>query len=184
MMAPYKPVFLFRQNSFEVSSQVIDHGTIDAAPELTHVDLLWVRQRVENRIRFGHIDQQHVIDSYWRVVSLSAGSVFAFVHWAADADGTIMSRIDILRAVSPGEHYITVPDVHPGGESLLCIAGSLKVEKVLQAIEVVESLGIDPAGAAPDYWRHVHNRLSVGERPQPYSQTRHHAWLRRSQVMS
>jgi Protein of unknown function (DUF2840) len=58
-----------------------------------------------------------------------------------------------------------------------------EVEKVLQAIEVVESLGIDPADVAPDYWRHVHNRLSAGDRPQSYTRTRHHAWLRRKRVM-
>jgi hypothetical protein len=33
------------------------------------------------------------------------------------------------------------------------ISGWPRVEKVLQAIEIVEALGIDPAGAAPDYGR-------------------------------
>jgi hypothetical protein len=88
----------------------------------------------------------------------------------------VLSRIDILRAVAPGERYITVPDVYPGGESLLRTSKGPRVEKVLQTI--------DPADVAPEYWRHVHNRLSVGERPQPYTQTRHHAWLRRKRVMS
>jgi hypothetical protein len=37
--------------------------------------------------------------------------------------GTVQSRIDILRAVAPGEGYITVADVHPGGDSLLQISG-------------------------------------------------------------
>jgi Protein of unknown function (DUF2840) len=154
------------------------------APELTHVDLLWIRQRVENRIRFGKIDQEHVINRRWRVVSFAAGSVFAFVRWAGNAWGTVESRIDILRAVAPGEHYITVPDVRPGGESLLQTSGWPRVEKVLQTIEAVEALRINPADVAPDYWRHVHNRLSVGDRPQTYTRTRHQAWLRRKRVMS
>jgi hypothetical protein len=181
MTAPsYRHVFVSRQG---VEARDIHDGAIDDAPELTHVDLLWIRQRVENRIRFGRIDQQHVIDRHWRVVSFAAGSIFAFVRWAANAHGTVQSRIDILRAVAPGERYITVPDVHPGGDSLLRISGWPRVEKALQMIESVEGLGIDPAGVAPDYWRHVHNRLSVGDRPQPYTQTRHHAWLRRKRVM-
>jgi hypothetical protein len=158
--------------------------TIDVAPELTHVEILWIKERVENRIRFGNIDQQHVIDRHWRVVSFAAGSVFAFVRWAGNAWGTVQSRIDILRAVAPGEHYVTVPDVHPGGESLLRISGWPRVEKVLQAIEGVEALGIDPVDVAPEYWRHVGNRLSVGDRPQPYTKARHNAWLRRKRVMS
>jgi hypothetical protein len=175
MTAPgYSPV---------LPSRPVDDAIGDT-PELTHVDLLWIRQRVENRIRFGRTEQQHVIDRHWRVVSFSTGSIFAFVRWAANASGTVISRIDILRAVAPDERYVTVPDVHPGGDSLLRTSGWPRVEKVLQAIEAVEALGIDPADVAPDYWRHVHNRLSVGDRPQPYTQTRHHAWLQRKRVMS
>src|SRR5262249_34365453 len=50
-------------------------------------------------------------------------------------------------AVAPGKRYITVPYVRPGGESLLQISGWPKVEKVLQAIDAIEALGIDPADA-------------------------------------
>jgi hypothetical protein len=87
-----------------------------------------------------------------------------------------------LRAVRPGERYSTVPFVRPGGESLLRLSGWPKVEKVLQGIDAVEALGVDPADVAPDHWRQVHNRLSVGERPRPYTQSRHQAWLRRRKV--
>jgi hypothetical protein len=123
-------------------------GAIDVAPKLTHVEILWIRQRVENRIRFGRIDQQHVIDRHWRVVSFPAGSIFAFVRWAANAYGTVLSRIDILRAITPGERYFAGPDVYPGGESLLRTSGWPRVEKVLQTIEAIEALGIDPADVA------------------------------------
>jgi hypothetical protein len=152
--------------------------------ELTNVELLWIRQQVENRFRFGRTEQEHVIDRYLRFVSFGAGSIFAFVHWAANGYGTVLSQIDILPAVAPGERYVTVPHVRPGGESLLRISGWPKVEKVLQAIEAVEGIGIDPTDVAPDHWQHVHNRLSVGERPRPYTHSRHHAWLRRRRVMS
>jgi hypothetical protein len=40
--------------------------------------------------------------------------------------------------------YITVADAYPGGGSLLQISGWPRVEKVLQAIEVVESLSTPP----------------------------------------
>ena len=40
---------------------------------------------------------------------------------------------------------------------------------MLQAIDAVEALGIDPADAAPDHWRHVHNRLAAGHEPRPYT---------------
>jgi len=96
--------------------------------------------------------------------------------------GTVASRIDILRAITPGERYSTVPYVRPGAEILLRLAGWPKVEKVLQAIDAIEALGIDPADAAPEHWRHVHNRLSVNEVPRRYTQRRHQAWLHRRRV--
>jgi hypothetical protein len=58
-----------------------------------------------------------------------------------------------------------VPYVRPGGESLLRISWWPRVEKVLQVIDAIEALGIDPADAAPDHWQQIHDRLSVGERP-------------------
>ncbi len=152
--------------------------------ELTHVELLWIRKQVENRICFGRSVDQHIIDRQWRAVSFEAGSIFAFVRWAGNEYGTTLSRIDILRAVAPGERYITVPYVRPGGESLLQISGWPKVERVLQAIDAIEALGIDPADAAPEHWQHVHNRVSVGELPRPYTKTRHHAWLHRRKLIS
>ena len=150
--------------------------------ELTHVELVWVKQRIEYWIRFGRTAEEHVLDRQWRLVSFAPNSVFAFVRWTANDYGTVVSRIDILRAIGPGERYSTVPYVRPGGESLLRLSGWSKVEKVLHAIDAVEALGIDPADAAPDHWRHLHNRLFVGERPRPYTPTRHQAWLRRRKV--
>ena len=147
--------------------------------EFTHVELTFLEKRVQNWIRFGRIADERVIDRQRRVVSFTPGSIFAVVRCTANDYGTVISRIDILRAVRSGERYSTVPFVRPGGESLLRLAGWPKVEKVLQAIDIVEALGIDPAEAAPEHWRHVHNRLSVGERPRPYTPSRHRAWLHR-----
>ena len=83
------------------------------------------------------------------------------------------SRIDILRAVTAGQRCSTVPYVKPGGEILLRLSGWPKVERVLRLIDAIEALGIDPADAAPDYWHHVHNRLSVNETPRAYTKSRH-----------
>jgi hypothetical protein len=150
--------------------------------ELTHVELVWLKKRIENWIRFGRIAEEHILDRQRRLVSFAPGSVFAFVRWASNDYGTVVSRIDILRAVAPGERYSTVPYVRPGGESLLRLADWPKVEKVLQAIDAVEALDIAPADAAPEYWRHIHNRLSVGEQPRPYTRSRHQAWLHRRKL--
>jgi hypothetical protein len=150
-----------------------------ATDTLTHVELVWFEKRLEHWIRFGHDAAEQILDRRRRILSFAPGSVFAYVRWAGNDFGTVVSRIDILRAVKPGEAYSTVPFVRPGGEILLRQSGWPKVERVLQAIDEVEQLGIDAAEACPDHWRHVHNRLSAGETPRAYSKDRHHAWLQR-----
>ncbi|HQT72596.1 MAG TPA: DUF2840 domain-containing protein [Acidiphilium sp.] len=147
--------------------------------KLTRVELTWIEKRIEHWIRFGRDIEETILDRRRRVLGFPAGSLFAFVRWAANDYGTVVSRIDILRAATPGEAYQTVPFVRPGGEILLRLNGWPKVSQTLRVIDAVQALGVDPADAAPDYWRHVHNRLTAGEAPRPYSRDQHRAWLRR-----
>jgi len=151
----------------------------DASAALTHVELTWLEKRIEHWTRFGRIAEEKILDRRRRIVSFAPGGVFAFVRWASNDFGTIISRIDIVRTVAPGEPYATLPFVRPGGDILLRIDGWPKVNQALQAIDAVEASGVDPADAAPDHWRHVHNRLTAGEQPRPYTLARHKAWLLR-----
>lgn len=151
---------------------------------LIDVELIWVEKRLEHWIRFGRVAADRIVTRKTRVVSFRPDAVFAFVRWAANDYGTVHSRIDIMRVARPGEAYTTAPFVRPGGELLLSIQGWAKVRAVLAAIDAVEGAGIDPCDAAPDHWRHVHNRLSVGERPRPYTVERHAAWLKRKAIES
>ncbi len=70
--------------------------------DLTHVELLWLEKRIENWIRFGHAAEEQILDRRRRILSFAPGSIFAFVRWTSNDFGTIVSRIDILRAVAPG----------------------------------------------------------------------------------
>jgi hypothetical protein len=149
---------------------------------LTHVELLWLEKRIENWIRFGRHAEEQILDKRRRILSFSPGSIFAFVRWTSNDFGTVISRIDIVRAVPSGQRCATVPYVRPGGDILLRLSGWPKVERVLQIVDAVEALGIDPADAAPDYWHHVHNRLSVNEQPRSYTRSRHQAWLHRRRI--
>ena len=151
--------------------------------DLMTVEILWLEKRIENRVRFGRSVVEKIIDRNRRVLSFAPGSIFAFVRWTSNDFGTMLSRIDILRAATPGQRYSTVPWITPGGESLLRLSGWPKVERVLQMIDIVEALDVDPADAAPEYWHHVHNRVSVNEAPRPYTRSRHQAWLHRRRVM-
>ncbi|WP_425645381.1 DUF2840 domain-containing protein [Agrobacterium leguminum] len=148
----------------------------------TLVHLTWIENRIEQRIHFGRIAEEQRIDRHLRVVGFDPGAIFAFVRWAANDYGTVVSRIDILRAVAPGESYQTVPLVDPGGEILLRVHGWPKVEKVLHVIDAIERSGIDPADVAPDHWRHIHNRLTVNEPFRAYTRQQHRAWLMRREI--
>ena len=81
-----------------------------------------------------------------------------------------------------GEPFQTLPFVRPGGDILLRIDGWSKVQRALAAIDAVEALGLDPADASPDHWRHVHNRLSAGLEPSVYTPERHAAWIGRRRI--
>ena len=143
------------------------------------VELTWIEKRIENWIRFGCEAHDEILDRRRRVLSFRPGSIFAFVRWAANDFGTIISRIDIVRAVSRGEAYQTLPFVRPGGDILLKVESWPKVERVLQAIDGIERLGIDPEAVSPDHWRHVHNRIAAGHEPRAYTLEHHRAFLLR-----
>ncbi len=153
-------------------------------PFLTLVELTWIEKRIENWIRFGRESYEQKLDRSRRLVGFSPATIFCLVRWAANEHGTVISRIDIVRAANHCEPYQTLPYVRPGGEILLRIAGWPKVERVLQIIDAIEAQAIDPADVSPDHWRHVHNRLTAGDEPRVYSTSRHKAFLMRRRTES
>ena len=152
------------------------------APFTTLIELTFQKQKVEHWIRFGRKSYEQIIDRRRSIVGFAPESIFAFVRWASNDYGTIVSRLDILRAIRRGEPFQTVPFVRPGGEILLRIDGWRQVQRALAVIDAVEALSVDPADASPDYWRHVHNRLSAGQEPNPYTPERHAAWIGRRRI--
>ena len=149
------------------------------APFTTLVELTWIERKIEHWIRFGRESYDQILDRRRRVVGFAPNSLFAFVRWASNDYGTIISRVDIVRAIGPGEPFQTLPCVRPGGEILLKIDGWPKVERVLQLIDAIEAMSLDPVDVAPDYWRHVHNRLTANHEPRAYTAEQHQAWLLR-----
>ena len=69
--------------------------------DLTQVEILWLEKRIENRIRFGRIVEEKILDRRRRVVSFAPGSIFAFVRWTSNDFGTVVSRIDICGQSRP-----------------------------------------------------------------------------------
>lgn len=152
--------------------------------EHTDVELLWIEGRIERWIRFGDVIEERIRDRNRRIVSFAPDSVFAFIRWASNDYGTLVSRIDIVRACRAGEPRVTVPGITPGGDVLLRLSGWPKVEVVLEAIDAVETLGLRPQDVCPDHWRQVYSRLSTGRTPECYTRQRHRAWLIRREMAS
>lgn len=152
------------------------------APFTTLVQLTFEKRKIEHWIRFGRKSYEQIIDRRRSVVGFPPGSIFAFVRWAANDFGTVVSRLDILRAIKRGEPFQTVPFVRPGGDILLRLNGWEKVQRALAVIDAAEALGLDPADVSPDYWRHVHNRLTANLEPSAYTPERHAAWIGRRRI--
>lgn len=145
--------------------------------DLTQVELVWIEKQIEHWIRFGREVREQILDRRRRILFFPPGTTFALVRWAANEHGTVLSRLDILHAVGAAEPCQTIPTVTPGGDILLRVDGWPKVERMLQLIDAIEAIGIDPVDVSPDHWRHVHNRLAVGETPRAYTMQRHRAFL-------
>ncbi len=162
----------------------VDHSIWGPAdgPDLTEVELYFDRHWVERWLRFGQPIHDHSIDAYTRVVTFPPNAVFAFVRWAGNEHGTIASRIDIVRAVEPGEPLTQLPFVSPGGEIVARLSGWPKVKQMLEHIDSIEALGVAPADVCLDHWRHASHRIEVRETPRPYTLERHTSWLRRREV--
>ena len=162
----------------------VGRAAAEPPPEaFTQVELVWIEKQTEHWVRFGRERREQILDRRRRVVCFRPNTVFAFVRWAANDYGTVISRIDIVRSVAPGAPYQTLPFVRPGGEILLKVEGWPKVENVLRHVDGIDALGIDPADVDPDHWRHVAHWMNAGEAPRPYTFDRHQAWLRRREIV-
>jgi hypothetical protein len=159
------------------SAAPLASGAATAIADLTAVELVWIEKQTEHWVRFGREVREQVLDRRRRILFFAPDTIFALVRWAANEHGTVLSRLDILRAVHRGEPCQSVTTVTPGGDILLRVDGWPKAERVLQLIDRIEASGIDPAEVSPDHWRHVHNRLAAGETPRCYSSARHRAFL-------
>ena len=151
---------------------------------LTEVELYWQEGVREHWLRFGKPVASRICDRRRRVECYAPGQVFGLVRWASNDYGTVLSRLDVLLAVTEGEPVTRFPHVTPGADVLLSVTGWRKVRRVFGLIDAIEALGIDPCDVAPDHWRHIHNRLIVAETPRSYSTDRHRAWLARKALQS
>lgn len=147
-------------------------------PLLTRVSLAYVEHRINLYLRFGRPLRELRLDRWRRCASFAPGAVFCRVRWESNDYGTTRWQLMVLQACTPGERMQRIPGVRPGARLLLCAEGEAQVQAVLQRIDAIEALAIDPTQAAPAYWCTLGNRLAARQPLPAYGTERHAAWLR------
>ncbi|MEG3089302.1 DUF2840 domain-containing protein [Sphingomonas sp. PB4P5] len=130
-------------------------------------------------IRFGAPVFVHVFEGHCPLLRFVADSIFAFVSRGPHDTGTALAKLHIVRVVSPGQGYTTLPNLVPGGGLLRHLGRSQKTRACQKLIQAIGTLGVDPCAVALDYWRHVHNRLIAGHRAHAHPLALHRPQLLR-----
>ena len=158
--------------------EVVPSDVLRGVP-LTRVSLAYVERRINLYLRFGSPLRELRLDCWRRCAAFEPGAIFCRVRWEFNDYGTVRWKLLVLQACGPAERMQRVAGVRPGAKILLHADSEPTVRSVLQRIDAVEALAIDPSDVAPDYWRALGNRL-IARLPLPeYSLERHEAWLRR-----
>lgn len=163
--------------------QALTHAAAQAAPTSgsvpMRVSLAFVERRVNVWLRFGTPMRRIVLDRWRSVAVFAPGALCCRVKWIGNDYGTALWQLMVLQAPRPLEEAQRVSGVLPGARILLRADGETPVKSVLEVIDAVEALGIDPCVAAATYWRTVGNRLAAGQPLPGYSADRHAAHLAR-----
>ena len=147
---------------------------IAATPRgLTRVTILFLPERVNDRVRFGAPAAERIIDRRCRVELFAPGAVFAYVQWRANRYGTEHWRLWVLQAARAGERAETVPGIAPGAHIWLSTSSATKVTRALTLIDAIEAQALDPASLPENYWRTAHNRIAAGLEPRVYTSAEH-----------
>lgn len=145
---------------------------------LTRVSLAYVERRINLYLRFGRPLRELRLDRWRRCASFAPGAVFCRVRWESNDYGTTRWQLMVLQACTPGERMERIAGIRPGAHLLLCAESEAAVQAVLQRIDAIEALAIDPTDAVPAYWRTLGNRLAARLPLPAYGAERHAAWLR------
>lgn len=164
-----------------------DRGGVGSSPSLqskgatttplTRVSVLYIEQRINLWLRFGHPVREWRIDRWQRRALFAPNAIFCRVRYDSNEYGRIHSELIVLQAGPPLDVMQRVLCVHPGARLLLRVQGKYPVQSVLEQMAAIEALGIDLAAVSPAYWRTLQNRVSARMSLPPYTAERHAAHL-------
>ena len=148
-------------------------------PVLMKVSLAFVEQRVNVWLRFGKPVREIILDRWRRVAVFEPGAVCCRVKWIGNDYGTALWQLMVLQAPMPSDSAQRVAGVMPGARILLRADGERQVKAVLEVIDAIEALEVDPCAVAVAYWRTAANRLAAHQPLPDYTAERHAAKLAR-----
>jgi Protein of unknown function (DUF2840) len=149
---------------------------------LTRVSLAFIAHRIDLSLRFGHPLRELPMDSGWRCAVFLPRALFCRTHWACLDDSSVRWQLMVLQACTPWDGMRHIAGIQPGAHILLHAQGEHPMQSVLQQIEAIEALGIDPVAVLPAYWRTLGEHLAA-QRPLPAYTAALHTAYRADEVM-
>lgn len=161
------------------ASPVLPQAASDSSssPTTTRVLLAYVEQRINLYLRFGHPVRELRVDRWRRHAYFLPATLFCRIRWESNDYGTTRWQLLVLSSCAPLDAVQRIAGIEPGARLLLRADGQGQVPAVLQQIDAIEALGIDPVLASPAYWRTLANRLSARMPLPAYTPVRHAAHL-------
>ena len=137
--------------------------------KLVAVKCEFVRDRVNDRLRFGAPEMSITLCKSQKLYAFSIGQVFGYIRWKANKYGTIDWRLYICQASLSGQ-ITRVPGIIPGAEVLLSVHGNIAMQRMLKQIDRLEAQtdgGLEVI--TPAYWRHLHNARVINRPAHPFT---------------
>jgi Protein of unknown function (DUF2840) len=166
-----------------ITVQAWPHAVLPPRPVHMRVSLAFVEHRVNVWLRFGQPVRETVLDRWRRVAAFEPNVVCCRVKWIGNDYGTALWQLMVLQAPMPFDHAQRIAGVAPGARILLRADGEQQVKAVLEVIDAIEALGVDPAAVAVTYWRTVGNRLAARQPLPDYTTERHAAHIARGALL-
>jgi hypothetical protein len=165
--------------SLPLTVQTWPQAVLPPRPVNMRVSLAFVEHRVNVWLRFGQPVRETALDRWRRVATFEPNAVCCRVKWIGNDYGTALWQLMVLQAPMPFDDAQRIAGVAPGARILQRADGEQQVKAMLEVIDAIEALGIEPAAVAATYWRTVGNRLAARQPLPDYTIERHAAHLAR-----
>lgn len=143
----------------------------------TRTEIEFYPEFANHWLRFGEPDHEFDLDRRRAIALFRPAKLFGYVRWVANVYGTQRWDFAIILTRQPGDRLAKFAGVKPGGEILLFATGKAKVKRSFELIDGLEDAGFEPANVSHAYFRHAHNRVTVGLPVRPYSIAQHSAFI-------